>query len=310
MKSRQEKQLEKIFGSQMLNIDGKFKKELKHKLFKEQKMSKAKSQNNNQKLGSFVHNLKQHKLVPLSAALGVALVIGGVSAYAMRDRAQLAREQEVSLPSDLAGVISIEEIKVAALSDVPGGDIIGVELEQEDGVLYYKIKFADGTYRLYDAKSGEVVINKDGVETDESVPADFVPGISIERAVEIAKSSRPGVKVEKIELESENGVIVYSVRFVDDSRVDVDATNGSVLRVKTDDQDEREDDKSDDDSKDDDSEDDTEDDSEDDSEDDNRNRGGDDDSEDEDDDSNDDDEDSEDNEDDDSEDEDDEDSED
>ena len=47
-----------------------------------------------------------------------------------------------------------------------------------------------------------------------------------------AQAERPGKTITKIELESEEGVIVYSVRFSDGGRVDVSAVDGTIKRVK------------------------------------------------------------------------------
>lgn len=56
--------------------------------------------------------------------------------------------------------------------------------------------------------------------------------ISRDQAVAIAQSVFSNSVFEKVELEFEHGVQVYSVRFTDDARVDVSADDGSVLRVE------------------------------------------------------------------------------
>ncbi|QQG49655.1 MAG: PepSY domain-containing protein [Candidatus Berkelbacteria bacterium] len=68
-------------------------------------------------------------------------------------------------------------------------------------------------------------------ETDE-VPDKFIGDITIEQARTIAQNRRPGKTIEKIEQEVEEGVGVYSVRFTDSGRVDVNAVTGEIMRVE------------------------------------------------------------------------------
>jgi Peptidase propeptide and YPEB domain len=55
---------------------------------------------------------------------------------------------------------------------------------------------------------------------------------TLEEAVAIAKKQFPTKTVEKVEKESEEGVSVWSVRFTDNSRVDVSVETGEVTRIK------------------------------------------------------------------------------
>ncbi len=143
-------------------------------------------------------------------------------------------EDTVELPQNLEGVLGVEEMQTLALNDVPSGaSIVNIEVENENGVVLYKVKFSDGSYRLYDAKTGLPYVDASaGVETNESVPVGFVAGITLQQARDTASTQRPGKTITKIELETENGVVVYSVRFSDDGRVDINATDGSVARVR------------------------------------------------------------------------------
>lgn len=167
------------------------------------------------------------------AALAVLIVVGGMSAFVAANKTRLNSEQKTALPTNLADVLPIEDIRAAALKDVPDGTITGVELEQEEGALLYKVRFSDGSFRYYDAKTGVAVMrSQDETEQDESVPAGFIAGITVQQARDIALAQRSG-SITKIELETENGVVVYSVRFSDGGRVDVNATSGAVLRVRS-----------------------------------------------------------------------------
>jgi uncharacterized membrane protein YkoI len=140
----------------------------------------------------------------------------------------------IELPENLSNVLGVEEMKTLASSDAPAGaTITGVEIENEHGAVLYKVKFSDGSFRLYDAVTGLAYVETtDTVETNESVPADFVPGVSLQQARDIASAKRPGKTITKIELEMEEGKAVYSVRFSDGGRVDVNASDGSVVRIR------------------------------------------------------------------------------
>jgi uncharacterized membrane protein YkoI len=220
------KDLTRKFANDSARIDPTFRAQLKNNLFKgEQQMAKKTKSN------GFVNMLKRTNLGPVFAVLIVLVFVGTTSAAVTSSRLNQQREQESALPADLAATLSVDDIRAIALAEVPSGSITGIELEQEDGVLLYKVKFSDGSFRLYNANTGELV-NKDEFETDETVPSGYVPGITLQEARTIAQNQRPGKTITKIELEVENGVVVYSVRFSDEGRVDVNADNGAVVRVK------------------------------------------------------------------------------
>lgn len=178
---------------------------------------------------------KKFNTVPGMAALAALLVVGSVSGVLASNHAKKVSERSSALPSNLEGLVSMESVRAKVLAEVPTAQIAGIELENEGGTLYYKVRFSDGTFKLYDAKTGELVIkpNAEDGEKDESVPAGFVAAISLDQARSTAQAKRPGHTITKIEQEVENGVVVYSVRFADGSRVDVNATDGSVVRVST-----------------------------------------------------------------------------
>ncbi len=144
--------------------------------------------------------------------------------------------KELVLPNNLEGIKSIDEIITLAAPDLASRQVLAAELELENEGLVYSLVLSDKTVLVYDAKTGSKVQIKDSddVETDADtpLPAGFKPAITLGAAVETAKLQRPGKVVEKVELEVEDGFVVYSVRFSDKGRVDVDATTGSVLRIR------------------------------------------------------------------------------
>lgn len=147
-------------------------------------------------------------------------------------------ELKDELPSDLSNIKSISEIQTQAQEENSDKSIVGVELETDDGKTVYVIHFNDGSVVVYDAFTGAMVEinddNDDEIEDDELIPAGFVAGVSIQDAINTAKQNRPNSTLEKVELELEDGVVVYSVRFTDESRVDIDAISGEIRRLKDD----------------------------------------------------------------------------
>ncbi len=223
--------------SRQLYIDTKFKKRLKKQLFKVgQGDTMAKKLITNSSFGTFAQAaFKQLSTAAGLAALAVLIVVGGMSALVGANRQRMNSEKKVALPADLANILGVADIREAALKDVPNGTVTGIELEKEEGILIYKVRFSDGTIRYYDATTGLAVLkpvdDEDG--QDESVPAGFVAGVNMQQARDIAQAQRPGKTITKIELETEHNVVVYSVRFSDGGRVDIDATSGNVIRTRS-----------------------------------------------------------------------------
>lgn len=135
-----------------------------------------------------------------------------------------------TLPDSLEGLKPLKEIQDTA--DLGGSTIISIELEQADGGLVYKLWLADGTILVFDARTGEQLSNETGEASEnDALPSDFLADISPSDAISIAKKARPNSKVKKVELEVEDGKVIWSVRFTDDGRVSVDATTGKAIRV-------------------------------------------------------------------------------
>lgn len=223
-----------ILNDDKLVIDSKFKNKLKVKLFERENviMAKMPIQLNTKQL----FNQRTFRF----AGVAALLLFSTTAIYAANSRSQSMERQSiiedvVELPQNLDGLKTLDEMRTLAQKDAPeGASIIKVEVENEHGTVLYKVKFSDGSYRLYDAITGlSYVDSSSGLESDESVPAGFVAGITIQQARDIAASQRPGKVITKIELEVEEGKVVYSVRFSDNGRVDIDATNGDVVRVKS-----------------------------------------------------------------------------
>jgi len=180
------------------------------------------------------------RLTVMYMVVGVLIVAGAVTYALLNNIRSTSNETNTEVPLQVSGVKSINEIRDIAGANLGEGiTIISIELEEEDAGLVYKVKLSDGTILFYMATSGEAIIdpsnNNDDNELsgdEDAIPADFVAAVSLAQARSIAENRRPGKVVRKIELEVEHGVVVYSVRFTDEGRVDVNATTGEVVRVK------------------------------------------------------------------------------
>lgn len=134
---------------------------------------------------------------------------------------------------DLSSIKTFDEI--ASLSG-SSDNLVGYELESEDGVLVYVLHFSDGTTMTYNAQSGEEVVhsddNDDELDDSSVIDSGMTAKVTIKEAINIARAQRSGSEVEKVEMGYEDGKLVYKVKFTDDSKVLVNAVDGVVLLVK------------------------------------------------------------------------------
>lgn len=77
-------------------------------------------------------------------------------------------------------------------------------------------------------------------ETDEAAALQSLATISADQAAQAATTAYPGASVMQIELDNENGWLVYSVELSNGSEVTVDAGNATVLATDQEDDQERE----------------------------------------------------------------------
>jgi len=233
MNNRLPRVARKRLSDESLQPSKAFKDRLLNTLLEEHTMAKSKKSNQ-----SLFNGLKARNIVPISALVVVLVAVGTTSALVGKDQAERAHAQKTALPTSLTGLLSIDAIKVIALKDASAGTTLdGIQLETEDSIVLYKVRYSDGSFKLYNAKSGTLIIkttdNPSAPEKSESVPVGFVAGITIDQARVIAQGKFADKTITKIELETENSIVVYSVRFVDGSRVDVNANDGAIISVRS-----------------------------------------------------------------------------
>ncbi|MBI4948086.1 PepSY domain-containing protein [Candidatus Berkelbacteria bacterium] len=215
---------------------------------------------------------KYGSALPISVIVAVVVLalVGGSNLYA-NQQVEKAIQEEVeksNISQSLNSLKTVDQIRTIAEASLSGATIISISLENEDAGYVYKVKLSDGRVLFYNATTGEAILDPSSDEAEneneEDIPAGFVASISLEQARSIASGRRPGQVIRKIELEVEDGVVVYSVKFVDGGRVEINATTGQVTRVENGDDDASDDNDEDSDSDESDSEDDDSDDSDDD----------------------------------------------
>lgn len=190
-------------------------------------------------------NSKGFTLIEIVLVIVVLAIIGLVgwrfisNSQKSSNQTQTVSSQDI-LPDNLSDIKPIEDIMTIAKPEIGERKVIQVELNQEGSKLVYEISLGDNNALVYDAKTGEKLTlnvkdaeNEKDDDGDDLLPAGFVPSVNLQDVLSKAKAEHPGVEVRKIELEVEDGVVVFSARFVDKYRVDIDAKNGTVLRVKS-----------------------------------------------------------------------------
>jgi uncharacterized membrane protein YkoI len=120
-----------------------------------------------------------------------------------------------------------------------GGNVEGVDLEQESGQLVYEVEIND-TDVYVDAQDGTVVYvdHDDDDDDDRDSEADVesgsdAPEVSPEEAIAIAQDEVDG-QVDDVELDREGGRLIYEIE-VGNHDVEIDASDGSILKVEWDD---------------------------------------------------------------------------
>ena len=195
-----------------------------------------------------------------TAVMAGAVLIGGISvgaeALKNEDTKETLKQVQVAEPSGEKAGITLAEASDIVLAKVENGVIHEAEKDRENGRLVYEIEVKNDEYEFefkVDAENGEIIkeekderrsgkaaIGENG-NSGNTANAKDEAVISIGEAKGIAKKEVPG-ELEDIELERENGKLVYEVEIKnhqngddDDVTVYVDAITGKVLYVEWDD---------------------------------------------------------------------------
>lgn len=178
-------------------------------------------------------------LLPLGAL--TIIVISGLYFTQQHEGQNASRrstaEPVTAIPAGLLTLQDVESIVTTTKAD-EARTISAIELGNEDGSLVYKVRLSDGSIRYINALTGTEALHysHDVTDTEDSddstLPAGFVPGIGFAAARDTALANYSTGEINRIKLETEDGRAVYSVRFTDKHRVDVDAQSGTIVKIK------------------------------------------------------------------------------
>ena len=126
------------------------------------------------------------------------------------------------------------------------GTPVEVELEKEDGKLIFVVEVDTGngiTEIEIDTSNGDVIEVEEEDDDEDGINHTLV-GITLEQAIDIATAEVPGDLIEA-ELDNENNMLLYEVAIgTADGVLDVklDAEDGTVIKIETDDDEDNDDD--------------------------------------------------------------------
>ena len=140
------------------------------------------------------------------------------------------------------GTITIDQAKAAAEAAVPEASVLKVERAVENGVEIYSIELNNDQAVKVDAKDGgilyiELVDNGAAEVAQNEAAAQGGINITAEEAKEIAEKAFDGARAVELELERENGGLVYEVELDNGSEIEIDAATGHILEIDLDDDD-------------------------------------------------------------------------
>lgn len=135
------------------------------------------------------------------------------------------------LPDDL---LTTTEVQSLAEKQQPSKAIQGIELDTQGDTLVFRVKLADNSFLLFNAKSGVLISKGNTTEIEaglDQLPDSLKTAVSFDQARTIALAQKPGGIIRMLKLEKEAGVVVFSVRFTDGSKVDINATTGAIVKT-------------------------------------------------------------------------------
>lgn len=187
------------------------------------------------------------KLVYIPVAVGV-LAFGGVVLADSETAAVNGKTTDEVQGAATEKMLSIEEISAKALK-LANGRITDIELDKDDKRANYEVEIDFDGYEYdveFDAYTGEVLEQKrekdDGDDSQTAAAGGF---ISSDEAIKAALATVSGT-VDGFELKAEENPAYYEIEVQDgriEHEVDVNAKDGSILNVASDEEDDDDDDR-------------------------------------------------------------------
>lgn len=132
-------------------------------------------------------------------------------------------------------MITLQEAKEIALQEADG-IVKEVQLEKDDGKYYYEVDIHDGTFEYeidVDAFTGEIIdFEKDSDGKNIGKYGDI---ISMDEAIKIAQEEAPHAFFVEVELDEDDGRVMYEIDMLDDEfkyELDIDASTGEIVDIE------------------------------------------------------------------------------
>lgn len=199
---------------------------------------------------------------------GKVVVINAKTGAVVRQTQSAEKSDHAALPAGFSPQISLLKARELAVAERPGSKVGKIHLSMEQNALTYSVRFTDKSRVDLSAMDGMVLRVKDadgkvvkkakagtpaaaahaadghtddghsdgnGDDSTSAQPAPAVPstGITRDQAIAIANERLPEKTIKDVKDELEYGVPLFSVRYTDDSRVDVRRSDGAIVRVET-----------------------------------------------------------------------------
>lgn len=179
-------------------------------------------------------NEQKGAIDPLIIVIVVLVLVIGALAFwivdSAKDTNQASRnssEQAETKEEVVSDVKTLDEVKqISNFGD--GVTITSSELEDKDGIKVYKLVLSDGRKLVVNASTGDVISEE---KTDSTSQDDSKVSATItESEAEAIAATKSTSSIKKIELESEDTKATYKIEFEDGSKVEIDATSGTIIK--------------------------------------------------------------------------------
>ncbi len=133
------------------------------------------------------------------------------------------------LPENLNSLKTIDEVgQIAGVNT--NTSIVKFVLESKDGKYVYILVLSNGKKMVIDANNGSIISSETtDISDDDKIPSGVAITLSLADAYNLA-SSKSSSPIKTIEMEVEDKKVVYKVEYQDGSKIEINATGGSILK--------------------------------------------------------------------------------
>ena len=181
--------------------------------------------------------IKQKALAGLAILSLSTLAFGSAVAFANSNQTKSNRTSSVT------STVSVVKAQEKALKEAKGGKVIGYEQDIKYGNNIYEVSILDGKYEKeykIDGQSGAILKSKTKDLSQDREDQQLI-GASVQldlaKVESQLKSKYPNASIEKVELDVEDGKLVYSVSLREgnqETELELDANTGTVLEEDVD----------------------------------------------------------------------------